>query len=119
VTLDEYFGTFGTLQSIDFIKIDAQGAEGAVFAGARNLIAASPTMVAVVEYAPKMMKEFGITANEMMDEAFAQGFSLVAIRDGGESIEHLTDTYKDNDDAFTDILIERKALFDATDGGAE
>jgi len=107
-TLDDYFlGDGNTLPPIDFIKVDAQGAEGAVLHGARHLMAASPNLKMLIEYAPKMMKEYGITATEMIHALKAAGLSLTTIRDGGEGISHLMTEYSDDSDKFTDVLFSR------------
>src|SRR5262245_17258507 len=56
-TLDERYATPG--QRVDFVKIDAQGAEYLVLAGMRQLFRNNPDLVVVVEFSSKLIDGSG------------------------------------------------------------
>lgn len=74
VALDEYFGS---RPAAYFVKIDVQGAEGAVLKGARTVLSGAPRAIVVMEFWPRGMGLSGIGA----DAAFAMlkeyGFSKI------------------------------------------
>lgn len=74
VTLDEYFRN---QYPNCFIKIDVQGAEGAVLRGARALFTNAPQATVVMEFWPNGMKLFGIGADETFNMLKQYGFSHV------------------------------------------
>jgi len=94
--------------SPSFIKIDAQGAEGAVLKGARKLIELMPRLKIVVEYGPKMMVEYDDTTSEKFIRLL-DGFNLIAVRKTPEikELSQLLTAYSENEDRFTDLFLEK------------
>jgi len=105
-SLDALWRDGHDFRPVDFIKIDAQGAEGDVLKGAAHLLAASPDVELVIEYAPKMMAEYGVGAEEMLDDLKAAGFALQDVRGGLPIVDGRPSEYKHN--AFTDLWYTRK-----------
>jgi len=108
VCLDEWMPEGAILPS--FIKIDAQGAEGAVLRGMKEIIANSPNMKMVIEYGPKMMEEYdGTSPWAFVDRLRDGGFMLIAARkhDSQFELHDLLTSYSTEDDRFTDLLLEK------------
>ena len=63
-TLDERYGTPG--QRVDFVKIDAQGAEYLVLAGMRQVFRNNPDLVVVVEFSPELVASSGHSSEEFV-----------------------------------------------------
>ena len=95
---------------VDFIKIDAEGAEGDVIKGAKRLLAASPDVELAIEYSPKMMREYGAAAGEMLDDLEAAGFVLQEVRGELPIVDGRPSEYPDN--AFTDLWYTREPVID-------
>ena len=76
-TLDEALATAG---SVDYVKLDAEGAEPAIVRGMTNLLRGNPQMRVVLEFAPPLLRHAGVEparfARELMD-----GFILRRIDD--------------------------------------
>lgn len=58
------------------IKVDVEGAETAVLAGATQLISRSPDAVLIIEYCPSNMRRFGITPNQFYAAVNSAGLKL-------------------------------------------
>jgi len=65
VTLDDYFA--GVEESVDFVKVDTQGAEVAILNGMLDLVGRSPTIVMAFEFSPHHLAGFGSTGEELLD----------------------------------------------------
>ncbi len=65
VRLDDYFE--GVEDSVDFVKIDTQGAEFAILEGALGILARSPGLVMAVEYSPEGLAGFGASGGDLVD----------------------------------------------------
>ena len=74
VTLDEYFSGCGRQL---LLKIDVEGGEPLVLAGAKRLMARNPHPAAVVEYYPAHLVRGGADPTTMLD-AYADDFSFFA-----------------------------------------
>lgn len=74
-TLDSLCAEHG-LGSIGFLKIDVQGAEGRVIAGARDILTASPRVVLMTEFWPHGLARCGTDPADYLRELDALGFSL-------------------------------------------
>ena len=76
VTLDSYFPA-GT--KIDFIKIDAEGAEPFVLKGATRLLRENPHIQVMMEFAPAMITGAYGSIEKFYDELKAYGFTIFRI----------------------------------------
>jgi len=74
-----------SIQRLDLIKIDVEGAEYQVFQGARNLIEVTrPALLFEIREAEKRNSGFGYTTQEVMDFLSSMGYSaFLVLRRGG------------------------------------
>jgi FkbM family methyltransferase len=79
-TLDETLG----IASIDVLKVDVEGAEPLVLRGATDVLAASPQMLAIVEFRGERHLD-GTEPEAVLDEYQAHGFRLELIRPDGRT----------------------------------
>jgi FkbM family methyltransferase len=101
VCLDEYF-TRG--QRVDFLKIDAEGAEPEILRGAHRLLADNPQVVALLEYGPSiLMRAYG-SVQPFWDEVAACGFNAFEVMPDGSLHELGSD---DKPRALCDVLLRR------------
>lgn len=63
-------------QKVDLVKIDVQGTELAVLAGMRGVIARSPGVHIVMEFAPGLLRESGVDPMVALSTLRAGGFEL-------------------------------------------
>ena len=75
VALDELLAQKG-IQHVDVIKIDVQGAEGLVLAGARKILRRSPRLTLMMEFWPYGLKQTRQDAKTILEQLHADGFSL-------------------------------------------
>lgn len=74
VRLDDYFE--GREASVDFVKVDTQGAEYAILAGMQETLRTSDDVVMAVEYSPRHLAGFGASGIELLHLVEGLGFSL-------------------------------------------
>jgi len=74
-TLDSLCAKNG-VANIDFLKIDVQGAEGRVIAGAQQILTASPAVILMTEFWPYGLKRCGTDPTEYLASLDTLGFSL-------------------------------------------
>ena len=74
---------------LDVIKIDVEGAEPKVLAGARNLIARSPSLTMILEFDNRRIMT--VSPQEYLEDFQAQGFSIAIVEPGGVT-QNLTPT---------------------------
>ena len=80
VTLDEFVSGYG--RKIDFLKIDAEGAETDIIAGGRSIFADPSYRVTVMmEFAPRFMRKAGIDPAAQLDALRSWGFMFSRIDD--------------------------------------
>lgn len=85
VSLDQFLT--GDDRKIDFMKIDAEGAEAKVFAGMENLLRENQDITIVMEYSPLQLKNLGTNPKEMMVFLYGLGFQSYRIEFSGELTE--------------------------------
>lgn len=74
-SLDELCRKNG-VDHIDFLKIDVQGAEGRALAGAKKILAASPSVILMTEFWPHGLRRCGSDPEEYLALLESSGFSL-------------------------------------------
>ena len=79
-TLDHFFENLATKP--DFIKIDAQGAEGLILQGAQNLLRKQDLQV-IMEFWPRALRNFGVDPMELLRMLESNKFKLGIIRGSG------------------------------------
>ena len=75
VTLDALTRELG-VAGVDVIKIDTQGAEGAVFAGMTDLLRSTPAPVIVMEFWPWGLVQAGGDPRALLDKISNSGFAI-------------------------------------------
>ncbi len=98
VSMDDYFKD----QKIDFVKIDAEGAEPKIIWGMKNIIEQNPQLKIVIEYNHRIMdgnvgylrelEEYGFKLYDMMKEKFTSPAEIVSTY---YDEPHLTNIYCD------------------------
>jgi FkbM family methyltransferase len=81
VALDQYLA--GPDRRIDFLKVDAEGAEPAVFRGMEQLLRENDGVVIVMEYCPVQMSCAGHDPAAAMAFLAGLGFGIYRIEDAG------------------------------------
>lgn len=76
---------------VDVVKIDVQGAEEAVVRGAERLLAASPDVLATVEFGPRELTAFGSEPRALLAYYRSLGFRLRVQHPERRGIQDLTD----------------------------
>jgi FkbM family methyltransferase len=92
VSLDDYFDAE---TRIDFLKIDAQGAETAILRGARRVIGQNPNLKIVMEYSPYALAAARETPSEFFD---------LVVNDLGLTIAELDDQGREQPVTTDDLL---------------
>lgn len=99
VSLDEFFAAEGW-PSVDFVKIDVEGAERLVLEGMRELSARSPQLKLVMEYGTDLARRAGYSgqelANVLLELGFRTGYPLETSRTNFRLEDGWPDTVYDN-----------------------
>lgn len=90
VTLDNYFK--GYEGGIDFIKIDAEGAEASIVQGADSVLRRNPNVTILTEFFPSMIKSYGSDPGEYLRRLTMYGYSFYDIDEKNMSVVP-TDTH--------------------------
>lgn len=83
--LDDYFNDY--TGKIDFVKIDAQGAEGEIIRGMCALFEKNPQMTLVAEFWPVGLKRLGTEPEDLIKLLTAQAFELYEINEEAKKIQ--------------------------------
>ena len=84
VALDSYFAQGS---KVDFIKIDAEGAEPHILAGANRLLAENKDVQIMTEFAPQVLQRGGSSAEEFYASIRALGFRVLRIEQDSSLVE--------------------------------
>lgn len=88
VSLDDYFA--GSDTQIDFIKLDAEGAEPLILAGMKQIIKGSSNLVLLTEFSPVAIRAMGHSPRAFLNDLGASGFEIRPITGSGLSACSLT-----------------------------
>lgn len=102
VRLDDYFAP-GT--RVDFLKIDAEGAEGFVLRGAGRVLADNPQISILMEFAPATINAAYGEAKRFLDEIATLGFRVQRITDDATLVP--TDLGDLEKQVLCDVLLTR------------
>ena len=102
ISLDEYFkDNF----RVDFIKIDAEGAEPHILKGASNVIINNPNIIILMEFAPPVLEVSYGSIEKFYNDISAYGLNIYKINtDSTLSLMNLDDAKKIT---WTDVLLRR------------
>nr|CAD62205.1 Ata11 protein [Saccharothrix mutabilis subsp. capreolus] len=81
-TLSEYWERLGRPR-VDLIKVDVEGAEPLVIAGARELLAANPDVLVITEYYPRNLRWGGSDEHHYLELLRRSGLTCQTIDDDG------------------------------------
>ena len=104
-TLDTFLATYD--RKIDFLKIDAEGAETDIITGGQRIFGDPSYRVTVMmEFAPAFMREAGVDPSKQLDDLRALGFRFSRIDDRRRKLV-ATDTAALLAAPFSDIVMVR------------
>ncbi len=87
VALDEYFAD--GKESVDVIKVDAEGAEMAIFDGMSEILTRNPDLTLLTEFFPRAISGFGYPPHEYIRQLVACGFRIYSIDEDTGKVELL------------------------------
>jgi len=87
ISLDEYFA--GHDDRIDLLKVDAEGAEMAIFRGMQDVLARSPRLILLTEFFPRAIRSFGHRPEDYVRQLAGCGFRIHPIDENRGKIETL------------------------------
>lgn len=110
ISLDEYFKNY--TGKIDFIKIDIEGAEWLALKGMLNLLENYDLKI-VTEFAPILIKKFGIEPKEYLNLILQLGFKIHIIDEFDKrikpvSIQQLLDRYLPDKEDLTNLFCTKE-----------
>jgi FkbM family methyltransferase len=85
ITLDKYFKDIIKNKNMDIIKMDAQGAEGMVLEGAKNILKKNP--IIITEFSPIALKNMGTSPQKMLENIRKLNYKLFIIHEKENIIE--------------------------------
>ena len=77
IKLDEYFKNSNL--KLDYIQSNIQGADFAAILGMKELLKKSPNLKLMIEFAPKMAKEYGTDPNSFIDLLSSENFKFYEV----------------------------------------
>ncbi|MBS2035854.1 FkbM family methyltransferase [bacterium] len=109
-SLDELVRAQG-LESVDLMKIDAQGAEPLIFDGMRELISKNPRVKILVEFWPWGILQLGRSPRQLLDFFQAEGFAICEVNSDAQRLVPVTDldslVRRDLERQHTNLFLER------------
>ncbi|MBI4707538.1 MAG: FkbM family methyltransferase [Candidatus Omnitrophica bacterium] len=110
ISLDDYFKDYSG--KIDFVKIDAQGAEAGIIKGMEGILLQNNNIKLLVEFWPFGLKYCGSNANLFLELLSGYGFDFYEIRSTNDqlvrtSAKVLLDTYTEEKQNFTNLFCLR------------
>jgi FkbM family methyltransferase len=98
---------------VDLIKIDAQGSEGLVFDGMRDLIARSPRLTILAEFCPFLLLQAGTEPGEFLDGLKRAGFAVFEVDEDNEQVravdryellDRIRPEFEDRSEGYTNLV---------------
>ncbi len=102
VTLDTYFDK---ISQVNFLKIDAEGAEPFILKGAKNIIANNPDIIILMEFSPLIIRNAYSSIEDFYRELKEYGFKIKRINTDS-SLQELSLSEALNT-AHCDVLLKR------------
>lgn len=111
VRLDDYFGEDGI--TVNFIKMDIEGAEGKALQGMANLLKKNSAIKIITEFRPFGLKQSGISPEEFLKLLLGFGFELYEINEQKKKIipvdiPKLLESYPPEKEDSTNLLCIRQ-----------
>lgn len=113
VALDDYFA--GSKTAINFVKIDTQGAEGAIIEGMERIIRENDDILMVVEFWPFGLNGFGYDSDKFLAKLDAFGFDFFNLGVWGKpsrlmatDIPRLSSFHTVENKSFTNLFLAKR-----------
>lgn len=98
-TIDQCLSELG-VTSVNFVKMDIEGAEMKALKGMERLLSASPSVAMVMEFNPRLLQAFGVSPREAIEALRSYGFrsikaigkELMPINERAEGFLELTES---------------------------
>jgi FkbM family methyltransferase len=95
-------------ESVDFIKLDVQGAEPLVLRGAARLLERNPQLVAAIEYDPSKLPDW-ISPEAFLSDVFGRFATVIDVNDESRSVAPVTPaelliSYTEQNERHTNLL---------------
>ena len=90
ITLDSFFEQIGRDIKVDFIKVDAEGAEGLVWDGAQKVLG-QPHLTMFMEFTPNTQRSMGTDPLGLLGKITNCGFTIQFINSQRRILETITD----------------------------
>jgi FkbM family methyltransferase len=87
VSLDDYF--VGERQTVDLLKMDAEGAEMSILVGMRRLLTQNPDLTLLTEFFPRAIRGCGYSPEEYVRQLSGCGFRIFPIDEDRDRVESL------------------------------
>jgi len=94
-TIDEYFKDLD--HQVDFVKMDAEGAEGKIMSGMRNFLRINRKLKVLTEFSVIGLNSSGIRPEDFLKAFADHGFEIFNI-DGGRNLLQPVDVERDSDE---------------------
>ncbi len=108
VRLDDFLRN---MRNVDVIKIDAQGAEGLILKGMRDVIAKNKHLKIIMEFWPFALRNMGSEPRDILQFVRDAGFRISVLDDGKRKIIPVTDVTRliqIQPDWATNLLLEKE-----------
>ena len=106
IALDDYFAVHQ--EYIDFVKIDAQGAEKRILQGMTKLLSGNKELKMIIEFQPELMRNLGSNEPaELLRLLSAYGFRIIDLHDPAYPAEADNLLTKYSSGNLTDLLCQR------------
>lgn len=105
VSLDQFLTAEN--RKVDFMKVDAEGAESRIFQGMKALLQENSDIRIVMEYSPSQLRSVGSDPYEMMEFLYGLGFHSYRIEFDGSFSELTIEKLSDEN---YDMLLTRRKL---------
>lgn len=94
--------------SLDFLKMDAEGSECNILAGANGVIDRSPNMKIIMEWNLQMQNHAGSRPRECLQKLADRGYDFNIIRNNG--VHPTTISYLTNNEEHLDIFLRKPLM---------
>jgi FkbM family methyltransferase len=94
------------LENVDWLRMDIEGSEIMALKGARRIIESSPKLKIVMEWAPRMMKNYG-NVSKLIDDMHSYGFRFYNILEHNKLSDQLSKEHLLNVKNLEDVVLLR------------
>jgi FkbM family methyltransferase len=110
VRLDDYLKN--DQRTVDLIKIDTEGAEGAILEGMRETLGRHQNVKLVVEFFPLLLRSFGSDPAAMLGDLRSLGFEMREVNERSRqvtpvSVQQLLTWHKPDRPSYTNLFFQR------------